>query len=126
MWVSEDQDWVPPNHNSGLLRWFSAKESACQCWRRVRSLGQEDPLEQEVATHSSVLAQSLEGSSPWDREEPDTTEHTHTLEPHSVVRLWEFNTIIEQYQRFASCPKNAPYKCFLLPNPHQVTGHDRI
>ena len=28
---------------------------------RVRSLGQEDPLEEEVATHSSVLAWSI----PW-------------------------------------------------------------
>ena len=34
-------------------------ESACQCRRqetRVRSLGQEDPLEEEMATHSSILA----------------------------------------------------------------------
>ena len=40
---------------------------------RVRSLGQEDPLEQEMATHSSVLAgrfhgqRSLEGYRPWGR-----------------------------------------------------------
>ena len=32
---------------------------------RVRSLGREDPLEKEVATHSSTLA----GRIPW-REEP--------------------------------------------------------
>ena len=37
----------------------------------VRSLGWEDPLEDEMATHSSVLAwkipwtESLVGSSPW-------------------------------------------------------------
>ena len=32
----------------------------------VRSLGQEDPLEKEVATHSSILAWEI----PW-AEEPD-------------------------------------------------------
>ena len=38
----------------------SGKESACQCRRqeetKLPSLGQEDPLEKEVATHSSSLA----------------------------------------------------------------------
>ena len=46
----------------GLLRWLSGKESACQCkelW--VRSLDQKDPLEEEVATHSSILAWRI----PW-------------------------------------------------------------
>ena len=33
---------------------------------RVQSLGQEDPLEKEMATHSSILAWSI----PW-TEEPD-------------------------------------------------------
>ena len=33
---------------------------------RVRSLGQEDPLEKDMATHSSVLARRI----PW-IEEPD-------------------------------------------------------
>ena len=33
---------------------------------RVQSLGQEDPLEKEMATHSSILAQRI----PW-TEEPD-------------------------------------------------------
>ena len=32
----------------------------------VRSLGQEDPLEEEVAAHSSILA----WENPMDREEP--------------------------------------------------------
>ena len=41
---------------------------------RVRSLGQEDPLEKEMATHSSTLlpgeshgGRSLVGYSPWGR-----------------------------------------------------------
>ena len=43
---------------------------------QVQSLGQEDPLERGMATHSSILAQRI----PWGREESDMTEqltHTH-------------------------------------------------
>ena len=45
----------------------------------VQSLGWEDPLEKEMATHSSILAwrihgrRSLVGPSRWDHKEPDTT-----------------------------------------------------
>ena len=41
---------------------------------RVRSLGQEDPLEEHMATHSSILAWRIpwtEGL--WGRKESDTT-----------------------------------------------------
>ena len=52
---------------------------------QVRSLGGEDPLEKEMATHTSILVWRI----PWDRKESDTTErlslhyvytytHTHT------------------------------------------------
>ena len=46
----------------------------------VQSLGQEDPLEKEMATHSSILAwtihgqSSLSGYSTWVLKEIDTTE----------------------------------------------------
>ena len=46
----------------------------------ARSLGQEDPLEEETATHSSILAResheqrSLAAYSPWGHKESDTTE----------------------------------------------------
>ena len=46
----------------------------------VRSLGWEDPLEEEMATHSSILAwrshgqRSLADYSPWYCKELDTTE----------------------------------------------------
>ena len=47
----------------------------------VRSLGEEDPLEKEMATHSSTLAweipwteeRNLVGYSPWGCKELDTT-----------------------------------------------------
>ena len=48
----------------------------------VRSLGREDPLEKEMATHSSILAwriprRSLVGYSPRGRKELDATERLH-------------------------------------------------
>ena len=49
----------------------------------VLSLGQEDPLEKEMATHSSILAweiswkRSLVGYSPWGHKELDTTEQVN-------------------------------------------------
>ena len=45
----------------------------------VQSLGQEDPLEKEMATHSSVLAWRIPGMLDcrlWGRTESDTTEVT--------------------------------------------------
>ena len=50
---------------------------------RVRSLGWEVPLEEEMATHSSILAwkipqRSLAGYSPWGHKELNMTEHAHT------------------------------------------------
>ena len=37
--------------------WLSGKESTCQCSRRgFESLGQDDPLKEEMATHSSIYA----------------------------------------------------------------------
>ena len=54
----------------------------------VQSLGREDLLEKEVATHSSFLAWKIPwteepglGYSPWGRKESDTTERLHSLTP---------------------------------------------
>ena len=41
-----------------------SKESACNAGDRVRFLGHEDPLEKEMATHSSILAWRI----PWTEE----------------------------------------------------------
>ena len=51
----------------GAYPWLSSKESACnagdaEMW--VGSLGQEDPLEEEMVTHSSILAWRI----PWTEE----------------------------------------------------------
>ena len=48
-------------------QWLSDKESACNEGEReiqVQSLGQEDPLEEEMAHHSSILAWKI----PWTEE----------------------------------------------------------
>ena len=48
---------------------------------RVRSLDWEDPLEKEMAIHSSTIAWKIPwtevGYSPWGRKESDTTERLH-------------------------------------------------
>ena len=57
----------------------------------ARSLGWEDLLEQEMATHSSILAweshgqRDLVGYGPWGCKESDTTEHTHTHKAPATV-----------------------------------------
>ena len=69
--------------SSGFPGGSSGKESACQ-EIRVRSLGQEDILEWEMGTRSSILAweipgqMSLAGYSPWSCKESDKTDHAHT------------------------------------------------
>ena len=51
---------------------------------QVQSLGWEDPLEEEMATYSSILAWEIpwaeEPGSPWSCKGLDMTEHTHTLQ----------------------------------------------
>ena len=63
---------------------------------RVRSLGWENPLEKEMAAHSSILAwkipwtQSLVGYCPWGRKELDAAEQLHfTSSLHHVTLLFQ-------------------------------------
>ena len=57
-------------HPLGVNIWndpLVGKEPTCQCWRhetQVPSLGEEDPLEEGMATHSSILAWRI----PMDKE----------------------------------------------------------
>ena len=81
-----------------LSRWLSGKESACQ-WRRSwrygfsQSRGWEDALEEEMATHSSILAgkshgqRSLTGYNPRACKESNTTEW---LSMHMYMYLFVF------------------------------------
>ena len=60
---------------------------------QVQSLGWEDPLEKEMATHSSILAwkphgwRSLPGYKPWSCKESDTTEWLHFFTLVSVCHV---------------------------------------
>ena len=54
---------------------------------RVQSLGREDPLEKETATHSSILAWKI----PW-TEEPDRLQSVHGVAK-SQTRLSDFTSL---------------------------------
>ena len=64
----------------GLPWWFSGKESTCSAGDTGSILGQEDPLEKGMASHSSILAWRIPwteepgGLSPWGRKESNRTE----------------------------------------------------
>ena len=81
-------------HGSG------GKEPTCQCRRLKRCgffLGRENPLEQEMATPSSILAQqipwmgSLTDYSPWGHTESHMTEHLPHPHTCTYSSLWGVN-----------------------------------
>ena len=61
---------------------------------QIQSLGQKDPLEKEMASHSSILAwetpctEELGGLSPWSYKELDTTEQL-TLSLFFFTSMWD-------------------------------------
>ena len=67
---------------SQVAQWVKNSPANAGNMGPIQSLGQEDPLEKEMATHSSILAgkfhgqRSLVGYSPWGRKESDMTEHS--------------------------------------------------
>ena len=85
----------------------------------VQSLGQKDPLEEEMATQSSILHgwRSLVGYSPWGRKQLYMTGHTHTQTPwqytsnnmkmymHKVVHY----SFVYIYAKYLKLPKY-PYR----------------
>ena len=82
----------------GLLHpwWLSSKESACSTGDvevRVQSLGQEDPLEEEMATHSSILASEI----PW-TEEPDGLQSMGSQELDTTWQLNNNNRCFSRYE----------------------------
>ena len=56
---------------------------------RVRSLGQEDPLEEDMATHSSILAWRIQ----W-TEEPGGLVHKGLKESDTTEEMWQAGTHI--------------------------------
>ena len=88
MWEQRRQPSILPElvksrRATGLPGGASGKGPACQRRRqeiRVRSLGWEDPLEKEMATHSRILACRIPWTkdpgwlSPWGHKQSHTTE----------------------------------------------------
>ena len=79
----------------------------------VQSLGQKDPLEEGMATHSIILAwrilphgqRSLMGYSPWGCKESDTTKVTSHAGTHSWDYVWTLYSAIDTYVCFYSSIK---------------------
>ena len=78
-----------PNTSKKLPRWRSGKESTCQCRRcEFNPWVRKDPLEEEMATHSSILAWEIPrteepgGLQPIGCKESDMTEHACTISSH--------------------------------------------
>ena len=63
------------------------------CETQVQSLGQEDLLEKEMATHSSILAWKSQGEwsqvgySSWGHKESDMTEQLHFLLSFPIIYI---------------------------------------
>ena len=107
---------------AGLLRWLSGKESACQCRiLRFDPWVRKDPLKEEMATHSSILAWEIPrteepgGLQPIGCKESDMTER-------QSCDLWRVS-VSEPAGGLApaALPSSAPFgphtRSFLLPRP---------
>ena len=80
-----------------------SKECAWIAGDMAWSLGQEDPLEKEIGTHSSIFAWRIPGKeepgrqrspTPWGREESETTERL-------TLRYFEYRDLCCQRDAFA-------------------------
>ena len=67
--ISDSGSWNPSilcssSAEGGFTGCPGGKESICQCMQKtwVRSLGQEESLEKEMATHSRILAWEIPGT----------------------------------------------------------------
>ena len=72
---------------------------------QVQSLGWEDPLEKEMAAHSSILAwkipwtRSLVGYHPWGCKESDTTERLLFTSLHPMKSFWTQSELPQTRER---------------------------
>ena len=72
-----------------------AKNPPAKQKTQVQSLGQEDPLQKEMATHSTPVflpgkshgQKNLEGYSPWGRKESDTAKWLNS--DNSMIKVFE-------------------------------------
>ena len=103
----------------------SGKEPACHCRRckviRVQSLGREDPLEEEMATHSSILAWRI----PWTGE-PGGLQSTESQRAGHNRSNSTRNTILAYilHQDTSSSAHNTVYfkKTLFVPLSTRISG----
>ena len=81
IWKRKNRD---TQRTLGFPRWFNGKRISLPMQEMgIQSLSQEDPLEKEMATHSSILAWRIpwteEPGSPWGCRQSDTTEQRTLL-----------------------------------------------
>ena len=118
----------------GLPRWRSCKEPTCQCRgtqeTQVRSLGQEDPLEEGMATHFHTVAWRI----PW-AEEPGS----YGLQPSLWLQAIGLQRIRHDWSSLArthgpcdallhtgfhlQCHKTPWGRHHYFPTPHLKTKH---
>ena len=90
---------------------------------RVQPLGQEDPLEEGMATHSSNLAwripwtRSLVGYSPWSRKELDATEQLSMHIAYAALAIQEQGWVVAM-ETFWPPPKPVALCRNYLSNAH--------
>ena len=100
----------------GFPWWCSSKESACQSKRqkrcRVQSLGQEDHLEEDMATHSGILTWEM----PW-MEVPGGLQPMGSRCRTQLTQLWQCTTALLLHQ---NCKQTFIYWVVdgLMPFPH--------
>ena len=88
------QNWSGSVWVSASLMAQTMKHLPAMWETHIRSLGQEDPLEQGIATHSSTLAWKIPWTeepgrySPWGRKKSDKTERLHFLSFTSLPSHW--------------------------------------
>ena len=91
------------------LPWLKNLPAMQETW--VRSLGQEDPLEKGIATHTSIFAwrilwtEELVDYSPWSSKESDMTErlgtHTYMVYSEKSIFLRKSGNFVHTRQRMA-------------------------
>ena len=106
------------DHCLGLWRlpkWFSGKKEnkihlpMQETW--VWSLGQEDPLEKEMATHSSILTRKI----PW-TEEPGGLQSMELQESDTTEHNWDCGMLVAGFSvdRGSKCLLFIKMKCIVI------------
>ena len=85
--------------DGSVVKNLPAKQEMQETW--VQSLGQKDPLEEEMATHSSILTckkshgqSSLAGYSFWGCKELDMTKHKLPLIYSNILMIFLYSVLV--------------------------------